>query len=288
MTELRKIAIVLLATLAVGCQDVPRYFSGEVLAEVGDRELYESDLSKAVPAGVTGDDSVAFVDRYIDRWVQRQLKLRDAELLFSKDERDIDSLVDEYRQSLLIQKFDRHLVEQADTVITTGQIAAYYKEHTSDFKTSQTLVKGRIVRFPSGSRQAQQLRRLMGQHGESQRQDLVEICAKNDFELKDFSQEWVAWPEYLAYLPILRSRTYDTLLTAGRVQEMRDSQSDYYFEVSAVLRQGETEPLERVAQTVRHILFTQRQNEIIRAHEERIFQKAIEEGDVELYYREEQ
>lgn len=289
MSLLKKISVALLATLAVGCQDIPRYFGGgTVLAEAADRKLYDTDLATAVPAGMTGEDSVAFAERYIDRWVNRQLKLREAEQLFSEDERDIDSLVEEYRAGLLIQKFDRHLVERADTVITDEQIATYYKEHASDFKVSQTLVKGRIVRFPSGSRQAPQLRRLMGQHELSRREDLMEICAKNNFELKDFSQDWVTWSEYLTYLPILRSRTYDGLLATGRVQQMRDSHSDYYFEVSAVLRQGETEPQVRATETVRRILRTQRHSEIVRAHEERIYRQSLEQGEVTLYNREDQ
>ena len=150
MSFCAKIGAVLLLVLAVGCQEVPRYWGGGrvVLAEAVGRKLYAREVKAAIPKGVVGEDSVAFVNRYVEKWVHKQLKLHEAEELFSDAEQDIDSLVEEYRQALLIRKFDQHLIEERiDTLVTADQIAAYHREHASDFKVNQTLVKGRIVRF---------------------------------------------------------------------------------------------------------------------------------------------
>lgn len=157
MSFCAKIGAVLLLVLAVGCQEVPRYWGGGrvVLAEAAGRKLYAREVKAAIPKGVVGEDSVAFVNRYVEKWVHKQLKLHEAEELFSDAEQDIDSLVEEYRQALLIRKFDQHLIEERiDTLVTADQIAAYHREHASDFKVNQTLVKGRIVRFDANNRQA--------------------------------------------------------------------------------------------------------------------------------------
>lgn len=286
-----KIGVVLLLALAVGCQEVPRYLGGGkvVLAEAAGKKLYARDVRTVVPQGMTGEDSVAFMNRYIEKWIHRQLKLREAEQLFSDSERDIDSLVEEYRQALLIRKFDQHLIDRRiDTLITADQIAAYHREHLSDFKVNQTLVKGRIVRFDANNRQAQKLRKLMGQNNPSQQQDFADICTKNNFVLNDFSSSWVTFSEFLGYLPTLRSQSYDALLSSRAVQEMSDGHSRYYFEITDVLRPGDPEPLERSEEIVRRILYNQRQNEIIRAYDEEVYAKAVDEGEVKIHEIEDQ
>ena len=58
--------------------------------------------------------------------------------------------------------------------------------------------------------------------------------------------------------------------------------SRYYFQLEGVCRAGETSPLERVRATIRRVLFTQRQGEIIRRHEAELYKRASEEGELHL------
>ena len=116
MSFCAKIGAVLLLVLAVGCQEVPRYWGGGRV-RVG-RGWPVGKLVRARRLRLrfrrewSARDSVAFVNRYVEKWVHKQLKLHEAEELFSDAEQDIDSLVEEYRQALLIRKFDQHLIEE--------------------------------------------------------------------------------------------------------------------------------------------------------------------------------
>jgi len=257
------------------------------LARAGGSELKMRDVESVVPKGVTGEDSAAFMKVYIDRWVRKQLKLQEAEILFSASADDIDKMVEEYRQALLIRKLDQHYVDRSiDTTFTENEIAAYYNAHKADFRLDRTLVKGRIVQFGEGYRQARKLRELMGTKSEARQQDFRDICAKNDFTVTDFSDQWVDFPEFLSYLPTLRSQNYDPVLASTAVQEMRDSHSHYYFQIDAVRREGEPIPLERLRGTIRRILFNQRQSEIIRSHEEELYNRACEGGSIKIFENE--
>lgn len=284
----RIIAAVACVLLLAGCRELPRYFSGdETLARVGRRELRLHDVRSAVPQGIAGGDSAAFVQRYVDRWVRKQLKLQEAEILFSASEADIDRMVEEYRQALLIRKIDQHYVDRSiDTTFTEEEIAAYYNAHKADFRLDRPLVKGRIVRFDEGYRQARRLRTLFESSGAAQQRELSDLCAKNDFTITDFRDQWVDFPEFLSYLPALQSQNYDSVLASTAVQEMRDSKSHYYFRIEAVCREGEPIPVERLRTTIRRILFNQRQQEIIRSHEEELVLRGTESGQVKLYGRE--
>ena len=271
-----KIAVAAGLLLLAGCRELQRYFAGDTtIARAGGKDLRLGDVRSVVPQGLSGDDSAAFMKVYIDRWVLKQLKLQEAETLFSSSAGDIDKMVEEYRQALLIRQLDQHYVDRSiDTVFTADEIAAYYNAHKADFKLDRTIVKGRIVRFGEGYRQAAKLKTLMGARSEAQQQDFRDICEKNDFTVDDFRDQWIDFPEFLSYLPTLRSQSYDSVLATAAVQEMRDSHAHYYFQIDAVLREGEPIPLERLRGTIRRILFNQRKGEIIRAHEEELCARA--------------
>lgn len=284
-TKIAIVAAVAVLALAVGCQELPGYLAGEApLARVDDAELLADDARVALPAGISGEDSVAFMKVYIDRWVRQQLKLQEAETLFSVAAGDdIERLVEEYRQTLLIRKLDQLYVDRSiDTTFTAEQIETYYNDHKSDFRLDRTLVKGRIVRF-EGLRQAQKVHDLLGSRSASAQQDLRDICEKNNFEIADFGGQWVDFAEFLSHLPVVRSNNYDTVLASVAVQKMRDSRYHYYFRLDEVRREGEPIPLERLHQTIQRILFTQRQGEIVRAHEEELLLRGMQDGTVRVF-----
>ena len=280
-----KITVAAGALLLAGCREMPRYFSGdETVARAGGRELRMRDVRRVIPQGLTGGDSAAYVKMYVDRWVRKQLKLQEAEILFSESAGDIDRMVEEYRQALLIRKLDQHYVDRSvDTVFTDDEIAAYYNAHKADFRLDRPIVKGRIVRFTEGYRQAAKLKTLMASKTEAQQQDFRDICEKNDFTISDFRDQWVDFSDFLSYLPTPRSQSYDPLLASTAVQEMRDSHSHYYFQIEAVRREGEPIPPERLRGIIRRILFNQRQGEIIRRHEEELSARATENGEVKIF-----
>ena len=287
--ERAKITVAAGALLLAGCREMPRYFSGdETVARAGGRELRMRDVRRVIPQGLTGGDSAAYVKMYVDRWVRKQLKLQEAEILFSESAGDIDRMVEEYRQALLIRKLDQHYVDRSvDTVFTDDEIAAYYNAHKADFRLDRPIVKGRIVRLGLHYRQAAKLKSLMASGSAAQQQDFSDLCAKNDFAVNDFREQWIDFPEFLSYLPTLRSQNYDAMLATTAVQEMRDSHSQYYFQIDEVRREGEPIPLERLRPTIRRILFNRRQGEVIRRHEEELFDRASENGEVSVYGLEE-
>ncbi len=277
--------LALAVVLLYGCQELPRYFaSDEPLAKVGDRELTLSEVAASLPEGVSGNDSAAYAKVYIDRWVRKQLKLNEAEQLFSASGADIDRMVEEYRQALLIRKLEQHYVDRlVDTTFTDGQIATYYTEHQQDFRLDHTVVKGRVVRFPKSYRQQRRLRELMESTRERDQQDFRDICLKNEFELTDFDERWVAYSDFLSLLPTVRKQSYEGLLNNRKVQQMSDQASHYYFMIEQVRRPGEPTPIEQLRPTIRRILFNQRQQQLIRDHEAELYEAALLEGTVELY-----
>lgn len=285
MRRTNRYIVCTLALLLAACQELPRYFAGEeVLARVGEKELVAEELRRSIPSGLSESDSSAYAHVFVDRWVRRQLKIREAEQLFSSSVADIDRQVEEYRQSLLIRKLDQFYVDRlVDTTFTAEELEAYYNSHKSDFKLDHPIVKGCVVRVPKGYRQRARLKELMASKQEARQQDFRDICLKQEFRLDDYTTAWVDWSEFLNQLPTMRSESYDALLSKTGIQEMSDRENCYYFRIDEVRRAGDVVPLERLQQTIRRILFNGRQQQVIRDHEEQLYNASMEEGAVRLY-----
>ena len=112
------------------------------------------------------------------------------------------------------------------------------------------------------------------------------MCQKNNLEIQEYSS-WVDYDEFLSTLPTSRGRKYEELLKKDVLQEMRVDDGRYYFVVTDIRRAGDAAPLERVRETIKRILFNQRQSEIIRAHEEQIYKEALASGELRINLGEE-
>ena len=271
--------------LSASCRELPRYFGGiRTVARVGEAELSEQELHRALSQGLSAADSAAYAQVYVDRWIRKQLKLQEAAQLFSSDEADIDRMVEEYRQSLLIRKLEQFYVDRlVDTTYTEEDLAAYYNAHAADFKLDRTIVRGIVVRVPKEYRRRVQLRELLGSKRPTQQQDLHDLCLKNDLGLTDRTAEWIDYDDFLSLLPTVRSQNYETLLAKEGVQEMSDNGSYYLFRIDAVRKAGEAVPLEQLRPTIRRVLFNRRQQQVIREHEESLYEHAMEQGEIRRY-----
>lgn len=89
--------------------------------------------------------------------------------------------------------------------------------------------------------------------------------------------------ELPAYAPVAELRPGARI--DGRAGDAQTA-SHYYFQIDAVRREGEPIPLERLRGTIRRILFNQRQSEIIRSHEEELYNRACEGGSIKIFENE--
>lgn len=278
MRTILKISLFVVAFVVMSCRELPDYLVGDdVIARVGREDLTKEDIAEIIPSGVTGDDSVAYVKAYVEKWFVRQLKIEEANTLFPESESDIEKLVEDYRQSLLTSRVDQYYIDQRmDKEITDEQVAEYYNSHKADFTLDRTLVKGRVLRFDAAYRQSKKLKEQMQKATTSAdvEKSFSDVCEKQGFHLIDNRATWVNFSDFLANLPILAAEDNEPLLDKMGVQELKMGKDCYYFDFTSVCRKGNVAPLEVVSDNIRRILLTRRRAEVIRAHEVEILQAA--------------
>ena len=255
----------------------------EMVARVGGNYLYRSELAAAMPSCIAAADSLNYSRAFIEKWIIGQLKQQEAEKLFSESEEDIDRLVEEYRRSLLVYRLDRHYIESEPCGdILDNDIAAYYKEHKSDFKISQPMVKGEIFAMSESFRRREQMLKWYESPKPESREDFVESCRKNNLLHLEFN-EWVSFSDCLSNLPLLRTSRNEELLGSRKVQKIHHNKTYYYFRITNVLKAGDAMPLEMVKDNIRQILISRHRAEVIHGQEERIMSNALSSGHAKIY-----
>ena len=124
---MRRIVIGLVIVLAfISCQNNSKNNNDKVVASVYDKNLYQSDLQDVLYEGISRSDSIVRTKAFIDKWIRRQLLIHQAENTIDASELDFSKQIEEYRNSLIIFKYESEMIEKnLDTVVTDEEIAKY-------------------------------------------------------------------------------------------------------------------------------------------------------------------
>lgn len=265
------------------CRKGVTIFGYDTVAKVGRNTLSTAEVVSAVPKGLTGSDSLSYVDSYVNKWVIRQLKLQEAELIFSQSEADIDRMVEDYRQSLLIRKIEQYYLDKdVEFQISAADIENYYNSHKNEFRLTSPVVKGYVVTFPDKYRRRDWLLQMMRSGKPAKFEEFEQVCMKNNFRLIKYD-EWVDYAEFLANLPLPRTSSHDKLLSERGVQQIHYNSAYYCFAVTDMLKAGEPMPLFMAQDKIVRILTKRRHGEIIKLNEQRIVQNAEQNGLIKIY-----
>lgn len=288
MQKMSYIIAALIALCSVACVDVNlgglSSPADDVVAAVDDCVLTRSELQRDMPVGHIGEDSVIFARMYIDNWVLNQLKMRRAEELQAFSERDIERLVEGYRQSLIMRQLDQYYIDHAiNPEISEREIASYYRANAAMFRLDHNKVRGVVVKTPRTFRNTSTLNtalRNVAKRGDGE--EVAALAEKHSLQLVDMSNGWVSYSDFLSHLPTVRTRSYEDLLSKSGVQQMSSDEANFYFIITDVARKGATSPLECVEEDIRRMLYAQRRQQIVGDYEQELRREAVAAGRVTL------
>lgn len=281
-------AVILLLTIAAttlyGCGKLGLYNAdkGEMLASVGDKELYLNDIQYIFQDVMTHQDSIALIDKYVDSWVKNEIKIAAAEAALSQHEEEIEELVNQYRTSLITFKYEDDVIKhQIDTLVTKEQIDKYYNENKDNFRLAGPVVKAIVVRLPKKLRLGRKFEDMFMSDKESAREEFLAICQKNNYRLDDFTSEWTDFSTVVARIPFTHSN-FDEFLKTKRLYEVEDDQYRYMMRIISYLPTGDYSPAGRETANIHKILLNLRRANLVRNLEDSLMKVAQEDNTIKI------
>ena len=261
--------------------DGPPTDAGPLLAEVYDQQLYLSELDGMVPQGIGREDSTLIVRAYVERWVRDAVLMHEAARSVPAD-LDLDRLVADYRASLIRHNYEQLLVAQlSDTAVDERLVREYYAANQFQFELEVPIVKGRLLKLPNDAPESEQLDRWWNSGAD-----------KSDPAFRRYAQRYAV----LAYLDRNAWVKGDRVVTAlppgtlsldqlqrGTEVDRRDEAFRYLLRIDEVVPARRTAPYDYVREQVRTTLLHQRQNKLLEARKEDMYQRALRQNDVRIY-----
>jgi len=282
---MNKLVTILCFTLIVlGCKQNKEAATRIPVAEIGRKILYYDQIPQIVIRGLHGQDSIAMVQNYINKWAKHELMLMRAEANLSQNARDeIAIQVEETRANLLIYQYQRQMMqEKMDTVIVESDLEKYYANNEKNFSLISNIVKALYIKIPASTPNVDLIKRLARSNEQRDMQQLESLCYNFAEKFDDFNENWISMDRLLLELPIEIIGNEENFLRRN-FHEASDSTSIYMVSIKDYRLRSTLAPYEYVKDDIKRIIMNSRRFEFIQSLENGIYNDALKEKYFKIY-----
>ncbi|HBS87802.1 MAG: hypothetical protein A2W91_11195 [Bacteroidetes bacterium GWF2_38_335] len=271
--------VILLFFAAVSCKNEAKEEQKKSLARVYDRYLYIEEIESILPENLSKTDSITFVKNYIDKWIKKELMRKVSDENLPENEKNVEKLIDDYRTSLLIYRYEQQIIkERMKPDVTRQEVENYYEKNTDEFIMTKNALIPLYVKVPLDAQDIAKVRKLCRLENESDLEDLDEYCTENATEFY-FNEEWVYFTDLLKKIPI-ETDNQEQFLKYTKNYETKDSAYYYFLNVRENRIKGEVSPLSFVYDKIVAIILTKRKIELIDKFEKAIYNENKENIEI--------
>lgn len=268
--------IVLAGFLLSGCAAYEKKQQSGAAVEVKGQYIYRSTLD-SMTLGMNAEDSLRVVQQYVSQWAKDILLYDKAK---GRTSSAIERMVEEYRRTLYVHAYEEYLVDRRmPKTVPDSTVMQVYEQRSDRFVLGESIVKGLLVVVPSDAHDIAKLRGWMAK----QMLDEIEKYAyrsANGYEL--FTDKWMTTSDLMAQMPAERAEIESALKSKNQI-EVTDSLKTYILQVTEKHLRGEQMPVEYARPEIEKIVLNARQVEFLNKERERLYNEAIQDGDIKFY-----
>jgi len=254
--------------------------TSEILAIVNTEKLFRIDVTSVLPKNINKADSLVLANSYIQNWAIKRLLLAKAKNNSSQETvNQIDGLVQDYKESLLINNYKEKLVKQKlDTVVSDEEIREYYLLNKENFKLNEELVKIRYLHIDDNLIDEGEILSLFRSNDIN---DLEELEKQElSFKFHQFNDSiWTQLDKVLLKLPFSK----DKLLKKTKFIQKQDSIGLYLAIIKDVLPRNSIAPISYITSTIKQMILHKRKIELLRDIEKIIVKDATQNNNFKIY-----
>lgn len=275
---MRNAPLLIVLLLLLLCSSCHRH-EDKVMAQVYYHKLYESEVLKNMPTGLSPADSIALVNDFIDNWVREQLILHEAEKRLSPCEKNFDRQLEEYRNNLLINTyFNKIISDTANMNITDEDLEAFMRSFDKRYTIEKEIVKVNYVKLPKKSPLVEVVKGILfdKERRVEEKEPLMVLLGDSIEYLLD-DEAWL-------YLDDIQNEVSFDFSQEDVAQHkcIEKEIGDYHY-LLVILdyknQRSVSETNEEKA-AARMMLLNQRKQQVIKQHVDQLYEKALKSGSV--------
>jgi hypothetical protein len=252
--------------------------SEKYVAKVDDKTYLLKDLQSQLPTGMTKPDSLARVNDILTRWIKKELLLKMAEENLDASQRDLSRELEEYRNAMLIHRYEQQLLSQKlDTVLTETDIRHYYDIHPEKFTLDYNIVKAVYVEIPKKVSKSDQIKRWMSENSTRSMSELESYSFQYATKYDHFNNEWIDFNRILSRIPVPTDQP-EHLLKSSKFHQFSDLNNYYFVLINDYILAGEKAPYDFVKDRIESLILNGRKMEFLQDLEKNIYEKGKREN----------
>ena len=236
--------------------------NSNILAEVYSNKLYVDEvigLSKSQSA----KDSSIFIKEFTDKWINEQLLLRKAKLYLTDEEKDISLLVNNYKKSLLLYRYEsKYINKSLDTNITINDINEYYEKHKSEYILDKDIVKTSYIKLPNDTKKMWQLRSIYMSDKEEDLLKINKFVDDNNGEIIE-NNSWITFENMCNEISYTTTYATSVFLRYNKFFESHDTSNIFLIHVADYKLKNDTSPVDYLTKEISSILLNKRKMQLI-------------------------
>ena len=273
------IGVLLSLLLIASCdQNERQKKEGRLVAEIGDFQLYDSDIHQQM-VFKTGD-SLLLANSITEDWLRKKSIYIESQNRTSVENRaEIASLVEDYKQSLYIHRYEKQLIDEFfNEEIALEEIQEYYKNHKEDFNLSEPIVRIHLAKMKENISGLD----AFWTDWKKERLDAVGKFVKEHSTLSSMDNKtWKNLSDVMILLP--PSKFKASSLEGKKTYQENYEDHEYFIRIFERLNAGEIAPIEFVTDRIKKVLRHQKEKAFLAKRKEKLYQDILDKKEIKLY-----
>lgn len=257
--------------------------NAEVIASVYGKNLYKTDLESVSFEGINYNDSVVRARAFIDKWINNQLLLRQAENNLDQKQLDFTKRLEDYRNSLVINKYETELIKQnLNTEVTEEQILEYYNANSGEFRLNRNVVRVATVSIPKDSNKKWVIAKLMRDYDSLMVDSISSLADKYADSYNMDIERWYDFEEIIDMYN-LNVDNQEMFLKGNEFVTINKGDLSTMIRFCEYRLIGEDSPCELQSDRIKYIILSSRKKQLLEKLYDDLYAKALKERAFEIY-----
>ena len=256
----------------------------EVLARVGDKYLYRSDIKIKIDSFENDEDSILKTRNFIDNWARKNLLYEKALINLSEYKvKNLENLINDYRYDLYGNVYKESLLNNLlDTLSVDKKLSLFYEENYNLFKLNESLFKIRFIQFPIDNVDKNDIIKSFIRYNKLDKVFLDSLSYQ--FTNMIFSDSiWISKKRLINNVSFINNNNIKRYTKKMNYFEYKDSLELYLLYVIDYKNNGEIAPLSHVVSSIKNIILNKNKIEYSKKIDKEIIQDAIKSKKFEIY-----
>jgi hypothetical protein len=220
---------------------------------------------------------------YVNKWIRNKLLIKKAQENLTLSQKDVSKELEEYRNSLIIYRYQEELMlEKMDTITTEREINAFYDANKENFVLNSDIVKYIYIKIPLVEKKSEFLLKYLENFSDGILDKIQEFCVKNavkyDFNLGNWIDVNIAFQNFPD-----KPEDLTDFLTHQSLWKTKDNSGFYFLFIYKYRLAGTDSPIEYVKENIKDMIINKRKVTFLKKIEDDVYSEGVRNNKFTIY-----